>query len=61
MKSHPMLRGSGPGLAAIIQVDTTVGFLIDRQQVIDLAPIFPASKTGYVWKRIFLKARGNRA
>lgn len=60
MKSHAMLRGSGPGLAAIIQVDTTVSFLLDRQQVINLAPMAPAAKTGYVWRRVFLKGKGHR-
>ena len=59
MKSHAMLKGSAPGLAAIIQVDTTVGFLLDRQQVINLSPILPVSNTGYVWKRVFLKGKGH--
>jgi hypothetical protein len=61
MKSHALLRGSGTGLAAIIQVDTTVSFLLDRQQVIDLAPILPSSNTGYVWKRVFLRGGRHRA
>lgn len=53
MKTHVPLNGSSAGLAAIIQVDTTVSFLADRQQVIDLSPMLPASGTGYVWRRIF--------
>ena len=55
MKSHQLLRGSGSGLAAVLQVDTTIGFLMDRQQVIDLAPAGPAANSGYVWKRVFLR------
>lgn len=60
MKSHAILRGSSPGLAAIIQIDTTVSFLLDRQQVINLTPIVPASKTGYVWRRVFLRGKSHR-
>lgn len=58
MKSHGMVRGSGAGLAAIIQVDTTVSFLADRQQIIDLARVAPAGDTSYVWKRVFLRGKG---
>ena len=54
MKSHQLLRGSSEGLAAVLQVDTTIGFLMDRQQGIDLAPAGPAN-SGYVWKRVFLR------
>ena len=61
MKSHQLLRGSGAGLAAIIQVDTTVSFLLDRQEVIDLTPILPSSNAGYVWRRVFLKGKSHRA
>lgn len=60
MRSHAMLKGSAAALAAIIQVDTTVSFLSDRQQVINLRPIVPASNTGYVWKRVFLRKGGRR-
>ena len=59
MKSHPLLRGSGAGLAAVIHVGATVGFLTERQQVIDLSPIVPASNAGYVWKRVFLRGKGH--
>ncbi|MBI3552981.1 MAG: hypothetical protein HY077_10740 [Elusimicrobia bacterium] len=60
MKSNAMLRGSSAGLAAVIQVDTTVGFLLDRQQAVDLAPI-GSSPSGYVWRRVFLQGKGHRA
>lgn len=55
-----MLRGSGAGLAAVIRIDTTVGFLLDRQEVINLSPMPPASSAGYVWKRVFLRGKGHR-
>ncbi len=60
MKNHQLLRGSGAGLGAVMQVDTTVSFLLDRQNVIDLAPAGPATNAGYIWRRVFLrgKARG---
>jgi hypothetical protein len=53
MKSHVLLSGSPAGLAAAIQLDTTVGFLSDREEKIDLAPLVPVSKSGYVWRTIF--------
>lgn len=40
-----------------IQPDTTVNFLSDRQQVIDLSPILPASNAGYVWSRVFQRRK----
>lgn len=60
MKSHVILNGSSAGLAAMIQVDSTVSFLLDRQQGINLVPMYPASNTGYVWKRVFLRGKGAR-
>lgn len=56
MKNQAMLRGSGAGLAAIIKVDTTVGFLSDRKQVISLSPSDTHPST-YIWRRIFLRAK----
>ncbi len=55
MKTHVLLNGSSAGLAAIIQVDTTVSFLTDRQQVIDLSQVSEASGAGYVWRRVFAR------
>ena len=52
MKNHAM--------DAIIRVDTTVGFLSDREQVIDLSPSRPSEPSGYVWKRVFLRAKSRR-
>ena len=60
MKSNAMLRGSSSGLAAIIQVGTTVGFLTDRQETVNLSPLGPAT-AGYVWRRVFLQGKGHRA
>lgn len=56
MKNNAMLRGSGAGLAAIIRVDTTVGFLAGRAEGIDLTPS-KAPDAGYVWRRVFLKRK----
>lgn len=61
MKNGSLVKGSSAGLAAVIHVDTTVGFLADRQQVIDLAPLAPEKSQGYVWKRVFLKKGSPRA
>jgi hypothetical protein len=58
MKTHAMLNGSSAGLAAIIDVDTTVGFLSDRQRVINLSPIMPQVNAGYVWRRVFQRRKG---
>ncbi len=58
MKSNVMVRGSGAGLAAVIQIDTTIGFLADRQQVIDLTRVSPAASASFVWKRVFLRGKG---
>ena len=60
MKSNALLRGSGAGLAAIIKVDTQVGFLTDRKEAIDLSPVAPSQNGGYVWKRIFLKGKRHK-
>jgi hypothetical protein len=60
MKNNAWLRGSGTGLAAIIRVDTKIGFLCDRQEGIDLAPAGPDQHPSYVWKRVFLRGRGQR-
>jgi len=53
MKSQVALSGSSVGLAAVLRLDTTVGFLQDREETIDLAPIVPAGNTGYIWRKIF--------
>jgi hypothetical protein len=57
MKNNAWLRGSGSGLAAIIKVDTKIGFLCERQQATSLAPAGVAYGGGYVWKRVFLRGK----
>ena len=54
MKSTSMLNGSAAGLAAVINVDTTVNFLSHRSQVIDLEPV---NSGAYVWRRVFSRRR----
>jgi hypothetical protein len=53
MKSPVALSGSSVGLAAVMRLDTTVGFLQDREETIDLAPIVPVGNCGYIWRKIF--------
>ena len=60
MKNHIMINGSSDALAAIIHVNTTIGFLAQRQHVINLAPLAQTSNSGYVWKRVFQRDRGGR-
>ena len=57
MKSHGFLSGSSSHLAAMAMVDTSVSFLLARQQVISLMPLSPAPNPGYVWRRVFLKGK----
>ena len=59
IKSQAMVRGSSAGLAAVIQMGTTVGFLSDRREAVSLAPVGPATP-GYVWRRIFLNGKGGQ-
>ena len=47
MKSHGFLSGSSSHLAAMAMVDTSVSFLLARQQVISLMPLSPAPNPGY--------------
>jgi|GEM_PF-3823246 len=53
MKSQVALSGSSVGLAAVLRLDTTVGFLQDREETIDLMPIVPIGNSGYIWRRVF--------
>ncbi|MBI5239325.1 MAG: hypothetical protein HY926_02550 [Elusimicrobia bacterium] len=53
MKSQVALSGSSAGLAAVMRLDTTVGFLQDREETIDVAPIVPVGSSAYVWRTIF--------
>ena len=43
--------------AGLIHVDTTVGFLAQRQQFIDLCPSKASEPSGYVWRRVFLRGK----
>jgi len=53
MKSHVVLSGSSAGLAAVMRLDTTVGFLQHREETIDLSPLIAVCNSGYVWRRVF--------
>lgn len=60
MKNNAWVRGSGTALSAIINVNTKIGFLSQREQIVNLAPAGVASGGGYVWKRVFLRKGGSR-
>ena len=53
MKSPVALSGSSVGLAAVMRLDNTVGFLQDREETIDIAPIVPIGNSGYIWRKAF--------
>ncbi len=61
MKNSEMLRGSSAGLAEIIRMSITNNFLINREHAVGLAPISPACNVGYIWRRVFLRGRRDRA
>ena len=44
----------------IINVNTHVGFLSDRDQFIALSHSSPNEREGYVWKRVFLRGKTRR-
>jgi hypothetical protein len=52
--------GSSAATAMMTKLDTTVAFLVDRQQAVDLAPTGRQARSGYVWRRVFLKGRDRR-
>ena len=60
MKNHAIMNGSSSGLAALAMVDTSVSFLLSRQQVISLMPLCPSPNPGYVWRRVFLKGKAHK-
>ena len=60
MKSHDFVGGSSGALAAIAHMSTTVAFLSDRREGVDLAPAGRRAGTAYVWRRVFLKGRARR-
>jgi len=52
--------GSSAATAVLAKLDTTVAFLVDRKQAVDLAPAGRRAGSAYVWRRIFLKGRDRR-
>jgi len=60
MKNHSFAGGSSAALAALAQLDTTVSFLVDRRETVDLTPAGRHSVSAYVWRRVFLKGRGRK-
>ena len=54
------VNGSSAALAAMAALDTTVSFLVDRRQAVDLAPAGARFGSAYVWRRVFLKGKRPR-
>ena len=54
---YEFVGGSSLATAFLAKLDTTVAFLADRQQAIDLSQTGRQMRSAYVWRRIFLKGR----
>ena len=49
--------GSSAAMAALAKLNTTVGFLTERQEAMDLSPAGRRAGSAYVWRRVFLKGK----
>jgi hypothetical protein len=58
MKNNSFLNGATAAVSALMKLDTTVSFLIDRRQTVAVSPVGKVSSPGYVWRRVFLKGKG---
>jgi len=52
--------GSHAAASVTAKLDTTVAFLLDRREGLDLAPAGRREGSAYVWRRVFLKGRSRR-
>lgn len=59
MKNTSFLSGSAVAMSALMKLDTTVSFLLDRRQTVAVSPVGRISTPGYVWRRVFLKGRSS--
>ncbi|MDE1976070.1 MAG: hypothetical protein KGL04_01045 [Elusimicrobia bacterium] len=59
MRSDAAIRGSSWGMAAVQEVRSTLGSLLERRQPMRLEALVREPDGGYVWKRVFLK-KGTR-
>lgn len=57
MKNKASVGGCSAAMAALSQLDTTVAFLDDRREGVDLTPTGRRTGSAYVWRRVFLKGR----
>jgi len=55
MKNNSFLSGAAVAMSALMKLDTTVSFLVDRRQTVAVSPVGKVSSPGYVWRRVFLK------
>ena len=60
MKNHVLTGVSNAAVAAMAKLDTTVAFLLDRREGLDLAPAGRHAGSAFVWRRVFLKERGRK-
>jgi len=58
MKHNSFLSGATAAVSAMMKLDTTVSFLVDRRQTVAVSPVGKISSPGYVWRRVFLKGKG---
>ena len=59
IKNTSFLSGSSVAMSALMKLDTTVSFLLDRRQTVAVSPVGKINTPGYVWRRIFLKGRSS--
>jgi hypothetical protein len=59
MKNTSFLSGSSVATSALMKLDTTVSFLLDRRQSVAVSPVGKINTPGYVWRRVFLKGRSS--
>ena len=60
MKNQAFEGVSNAAVSAMMKLDTTVSFLLDRKEGVDLAPTGRQAGSAFVWRRVFLKGRGRR-
>lgn len=58
IKNSSFLSGATTAMSALMKLDTTVSFLVDRRQTVAVSPVGKISSPGYVWRRVFLKHKG---
>lgn len=60
MKNQVLTGVSNAAVSAMAKLDTTVAFLLNRREGLDLAPAGRQTGSAFVWRRVFLKGRSRR-